>query len=169
MLNVVFIIAQNNFRDEELLEPKRILERRGVGVKIASATRNVAVGARGSEIRPDLALPEIKPSQFDGVIFVGGSGATQYFYDLEAYAVARGFYAARKLVAAICLASSILGNAGILLGKRVTGFPSEEGNLINRGAEYTGMPVEVDEMIVTGKDPAAAVEFGERLAEVLEA
>ncbi|MDD2807543.1 MAG: DJ-1/PfpI family protein [Patescibacteria group bacterium] len=164
----IFIVAQQTFRDEELLEPKAILEQRGIRVKIASKTRHKASGKLGTEIEPDLALAEINPTESDALIFVGGSGSRQYFDDPEALRLASSFKVAGKLVASICIASSILANAGILMGKRVTGFPTEEENIINHGGEYTGMQVEVDGSVVTAKDPSAAKEFGEALAYLLE-
>ena len=166
---VLFVIAQNVFRDEELLEPKKILEKRGVEIKIASKTRARAVGKMGTEINPDLAIAETKANDFDAVIFVGGSGAVSYFNDDEALQLARDFRIKKKMTAAICIAVSILANAGILIGKRVTGFPSEEDNLKNKGAEYTGMQVEIDGLVATAKDPSAAREFGEKIAYFLEA
>ena len=164
----VFVIAQNNFRDEELLEPKRILDSRGVETKIAAKTRNNATGKLGTEIKPDLAVPEIEVDDFDAVIFVGGPGAAEYFNDQDAFRVAKDFKEAGKITAAICIAPSILANAGILISKTVTAFPEEEENLKDKGAEYTGMQVEVDGNIVTAKDPSAAKEFGEKLAYLLE-
>jgi putative intracellular protease/amidase len=50
----------------------------------------------------------------------------------------------------------------------VTGTPTQEENIRNKGGEYTGMPVEVDGRIVTAKGPMAAREFGEQLAYLLE-
>ncbi len=165
---VVFIIAQNNFRDEELLEPKKILENRRVEVKIASKTRNKAMGKLGTEIQPDLAIPEVEAKDFDALVFVGGAGARDYLDDNDALRLAQNFKNAGKILAGICLGPSILANAGVLISKTVTGFPSEEENLKDRGAEYTGMPLEVDGNIVTAKDPTAAKEFGEKIAYLLE-
>lgn len=164
----ILIVAQQAFRDEELLEPKAILEKRGIRVRVASKTRHKASGKLGTELEPDLALAEISAGDADAIIFVGGSGARQYFDDPEALKLASGFKVAGKLVGAICVASSILANAGILMGKRVTGFPTEEENIVNHGGEYTGMQVEVDGNIITAKDPSAAREFGEKIAYLLE-
>jgi len=62
-------------------------------------------------------------------------------------------------VGAICMAPSILANAGILTGRRVTVFPSEEDNLRAKGAEIISSYVTVDGKIVTGSGPYAAKEF----------
>lgn len=160
----VFVIAQKDFRDEELLDTKAVLDKHKIITKVASATRHKATGSKGTELTPDLALPEIEVSDFDAIIFVGGSGARQYFDDVSAHTLARNFFKSGKIIGAICIATSVLGNAGVLIGKTVTGFPSEEENLRDRGADYTGMLVEVDGQIITGKDPLAAKEFGEKLA-----
>ena len=164
----VFIIAQKDFRDEELLEPKEVLTSRGVEVKVATRTRSRAVGKLGTEIEPDLAISEIEVKDFDAIIFAGGQGARDYFADENVFKLVNGFKNAGKILGAICIAPSILANAGVLISKIVTAFPTEEENLKNKGAEYTGMPVEVDGRIVTAKDPTAAKEFGEKLAYLLE-
>lgn len=163
MSKAVFVIAQNNFRDEELLDPKAILDNNKVETKIASKTKTKAVGKLGTALEPDLAISEIETDNFEAIIFVGGSGAVQYFNDPDVLKLAKDFRDAGKVVAAICIAPSILANAGILISKTVTGFPSEEENLRNKGADYTGMQVEVDGNIITAKDPSAAREFGEKI------
>lgn len=164
----VFIVSQNNFRDEELLEPQAVLESRGIETKVASRTTDVALGKLGAEVTPDLKVADISVDDFEALIFVGGPGATVYFEDQSAWKLARDFAGAGKVVAAICIAPSILANAGVLLGKRATAFSTEERNLKNRGAEYTGMPVEVDGKIITANGPQAAREFGEKIAWELE-
>ena len=165
---VAFIIAQRDFRDEELLEPKRVLASRGVEIKIAAKTKNKALGKLGTEIEPDLAISEVSGNNFDALVLVGGPGAVQYFNDLEVLRLVNDFRRAEKILAAICIAPSILANAGVLISKTATAFPGEEENLRNKGAEYTGMDVEVDGRIVTASGPAAAREFGERIAYLLE-
>ena len=163
----VFIIAQNNFRDEELLVPKEILVKNGITVKVAAKIKSKAIGKLGAEIQPDLALIEVKADDFEAIIFVGGSGASQYFDDISALNLARDFFGAKKITAGICIGPSILANAGVLMGKTATAFPSQEDNLKNKGADYTGMAVEIDGRVITGKDPNAAKEFGEKLVNLL--
>ncbi|OGY47693.1 MAG: hypothetical protein A3J65_01060 [Candidatus Buchananbacteria bacterium RIFCSPHIGHO2_02_FULL_45_11b] len=164
----LFIVAQKNFRDEEFLIPKEILEKRGIKTAAAAKAKSPALGKLGAEVMPDLALAEVQAKDFDAVIFVGGTGARDYYDDLEALKIARDFKAAGKILAAICAGPSILANAGVLIGKTATGFPSEEENIKSKGAFYTGMQVEVDGLVVTAKDPSAAREFGEKLAYLLE-
>jgi protease I len=164
----VFIIAQNNFHDTELLVPKGILDKRGLITKIASRTKETANGKLGAQLNPDLELKAVSPKDFDALVFVGGSGAREYLDDEAIFQLVREFQKQNKVLAAICLGPSILANAGALIGKIVTATPSQEENIKNRGGEYTGMPVEVDGRVITAKGPEAAREFGEKLAYLLE-
>ena len=57
-------------------------------------------------------------------------------------------------IAAICAAPYILGELGILRGKKATCYPGFEDKLL--GATYTAAMVERDGNIITAKGPAAA-------------
>lgn len=160
----VFIIAQNGFRDEELLKPKELLEDREFEVAVAAPKQEKAVGKLGAEVEPDLSWDEVSVDDFDAIAFVGGPGMREQLENPTALKLAKDFAQAGKIVAAICVAPSVLANAGLLIGKRVTAFPTEEENVVNKGAEYTGMPVEVDGKIITAKDPSAALDFAEKIA-----
>ena len=166
--SAVLIIAQKDFRDEELFETRQALLGRKVAVAVAAPTRHAAIGVAGSDVQPDLAIREVEVRAFDALVFIGGIGSHDYFQDPIARKLIHEFTKAHKIVAGICDASSILANAGVLLGKRVTGFHTQEKNLVSRGAEYTGMPVEVDGLVVTGRDRYCSRQFGEQIAELLD-
>lgn len=168
MKKAVMIIAPEDFRDEELFEPKEILEKCSVEVKIASVSLDVAVGKLGAKVKPDMLLKEIKAKDFDAVIFVGGIGASRYFDDQQAHDLARGALKENRVVAAICIAPVILARAGLLKDKRATVFSSEEKEIKGRGAKYSGRPVERDGNIITAAGPFAATEFGKEIAKALE-
>ena len=164
----VFIISQKKFQEIELFIPKQIIESRGFEVKIAAQSIDQAISKTNKIVNPDLAVNEIKTEDFDAIVFIGGQGAVEYFGNKEVFKLAQNFIKENKIVAAICIAPSILANAGILLSKTVTAHPSQEENIRSRGAFYTGMSVEVDDKIITGKNPDAAKEFGEKIAYLLE-
>jgi protease I len=167
MKKVVMIIAQNGFRDEELLLPKEILEKAGIEVKVASKTLAQAEGMLGAKVKPDISLNDINARDFDAVIFVGGMGASEYWNDIASHILAEQALASSRIVAAICIAPVTLANAGILKGKRATVWASEAGQLKAKGANYTGRPVEKDGNIITASGPSAASEFGEEILKAL--
>jgi len=104
---------------------------------------------------------------FDAIIFIGGVGAREYFNNGVAFDIAREAADKGKILAAICIAPSVLANAGVLNGVRVTSFPSERPRLQRAGAIYTGAAVERDGPIITGIGPEAARLFGEAVADAI--
>ena len=163
----VMIIAEKNFRDEELFEPKKILEAEGVKVIVASTSFNIARGMLGGKVKPDMLLSEIKVDDYDAIIFVGGSGASQYWNDSLAHNIAKEAVEKNKVLGAICIAPVTLANAGVLTGKKATVWPSERGKIEARGAIYTGESVQIEGRIITAEGPQAARKFGEAIAKAL--
>jgi len=167
------VIAPSNFRDEELLDTKRVLESAGVNVMVASRTTAESRGMFGALARPNIALDRARAADFDAVVFVGGSGAKAYFDDRVAHSLARDAAGAGKLVAAICIAPSILARAGLLRGRRATVWDDQGpsgpfvGNLRAGGATFTGEEVVRDGLFVTANGPKAAEKFGRMLVESL--
>src|SRR4030065_135565 len=98
----VMIIAQNNFRDEELLKPKEILEKNGVTVTVASSSLKESTGMLGAKVKPDILFTTIKVSDFDAIVFVGGSGSMEYWDNTTAHKIATEANTAKKTIGAIC-------------------------------------------------------------------
>lgn len=164
---ILMVIAPVDFRDEEYFETRKILEDQGNDITVANSTGQPSKSMFGKVVKPDKALYNVNAKDFDAIVFVGGSGTSVYFDNQHALNLAREFSKSGKIVAAICMAPSILANAGILDGKRATAFPSEKDNISAVGT-YTGKLVEVDGKIITGNGPQAAKEFGKKIVESLK-
>lgn len=162
------IIAQEGFRDEEFNDVKAVLDSRNINNVVVTKTRNKANGKFGMVVKPELAIAEVEEKDFDALVFIGGVGCRQYINDEVVLKLVNEFKNSGKILAGSCLAPAILASAGALISKRVTAFPTEEDNLKNKGAEYTGMQIEVDGNIVTSKDPDDAEKFAEEIAYLLE-
>ncbi|MDI6752554.1 MAG: DJ-1/PfpI family protein [bacterium] len=165
---VVMIIASSNFRDEEYLEPRKILESAGCEIKICSSSLKISKGYFGTEAKPEILIDDLKAKEFDAIIFIGGSGAEEYFNSLSAHKVAVEAVEKEKVLSAICVAPSILANAGVLHDRRATSFSSERSNLVKKGAIFTQTDVEIDGRIVTAEGPKSAKKFGEAILELLK-
>jgi protease I len=114
-----------------------------------------------------IPLNKVDVGAYDAVVFIGGGGSAVYFNDPLALKIAKEAYAAGKVVAALCIAPTILANAGILQGKRVTCFRDEDASLRAAGAQYTGEGVTVDGNIITADGPKTAKDFGKAIAKAL--
>ena len=164
---ILMVIAKIRFRDEEYLEPRKVLESEGASITVASSSRDIATGMLGAKVIPDLLIDDAKEADYDGIVFVGGGGASEYFDSPVAHRLAQRFFSHGKLTAAICIAPATLANAGLLAGKRSTSFPSSLPILKAKGAVLSRENVVVDGNIVTAIGPEAATSFGEKLVNVL--
>lgn len=167
-MKALMVVAPKNFRDEEFFEPKTILEKAGVEVEVASKGVSEAKGMFGKTTPVDKDITEVSVDNYEVIIFVGGSGSSVYFNDPAALNLAKKAYEKHKVIGAICIAPSILANAGLLEGKKATAFSSEAENLKSKGAQYTGRDVSVDGNIITASGPQAASEFGQKIVRTLQ-
>lgn len=164
---MITVFLATGFEEIEAIAPVDILRRAGLDVRTVSIYGTPVVsGAHGVPVQADLLLGQVDFGQVEMMVLPGGlPGAT----NLDACAPLReaiAHHAAEgKAVAAICAAPLVLGHLGLLRGKRATCYPGVEHELA--GAHCTGALVEVDGNIITGKGPAAAMEFGYALVEYL--
>ncbi|MFQ5865312.1 MAG: DJ-1/PfpI family protein [bacterium] len=165
--SVLMVLAHHNFRDEEYTATRKKLESVGAKITTASTVRNGASGNQGMKLNPDLLIDEVEPNQYDAVVFIGGTGASQYWHDAKAHEIARVAANNGKVVGAISHAPVTLALAGLLKGRKVTGHVSIFEKLMVQGAKYTGKKLEQDGNIITSSGPNSAKEFAEVLAESL--
>jgi protease I len=162
----LFVIAPEQFRDEELLEPKHVLEAAGARTAIASTKPGIATGMLGAKVMPSLPLREVK-----AVVVVGGMGSPKHLWDCAPlHAILRDCAAAGKVVAAICLSGAVLGKAGVAKGKRATCWPDDRAiaALKAGGAIYEKADVVEDGLVITADGPSSATKFGEAVVRAMQ-
>lgn len=167
MSKVLMVIAPTMFRDEEYALPREILLKAGADVVTASTESGVCTGTLGMKAEATIALAQADPDDYDAILFVGGSGASVFFDDPYAHSLAKHALEDMRVVGAICIAPSILARAGLLDGKRATAFESQEPDLVEHGALWTGEAVTVSGRIITANGPKAAHDFGTAVAHAL--
>ncbi len=168
MKSVLMVIAPSMFRDEEYAIPHRVLVDHGYRVVTASSRAGECLGKLGMVVDATLSIEKSLQSEWDCVVFVGGGGAQVFFDDPLAHELARRARGEHTVLAAICIAPSILARAGLLTGVRATAYPSQKDDLITHGAQWTGEEVTVDGRVVTANGPEAAFVFAERVVALLE-
>jgi len=167
------IIAFREFRDEEYFIPKQILEAAGAEVTTASTSFGKAIGKLGGEAKVNILLRDLKPADYDAILFIGGPGAANYMENETCHQIARETVENNKVLGAICIAPAILAKAGVLNGKKATVWSSPLDKstvkiLEENGAIFQKDSVVIDGKIVTGNGPGAAKEFGEKIVEILQ-
>jgi protease I len=138
-------------------------------VRLASSSLAPATGMGGGQRLPEVLYCAVRPADLDALVFVGGTGAVEYFHDRTAHRLAREALQEGKVVGALCYASSVLAEAGLLDGRPATGWPSREAHVRERGGVWTGAPVEVAGRVVTGRGPDDAPAFARALVDAVRA
>lgn len=171
MKKILFVIAPENFRDEELFETQQVLEIKGAKTEVASTKLGKAKGKMYGEVEIEKLVKDCHSRDYDAVVFVGGNGVEQFklYEDMEILRLAKEFNSADKPTTAICIGPRILAAAGIIKGKNATCFP-DPGSIAmvkRSGAKYSTEHVVRDGNIITADGPKAAQEFGIKIAEIM--
>jgi len=165
--NIVMVIAYRDFRDEEFFKPYAALTEAGATVIVASSQLGKAKGMLGKPVEVNTLIGDVVASNSDAIVFVGGSGAQEYFNSPVAHRLAQDAVFLKKVLGAICVAPATLANAGVLKGKQVTSFPSVKPVLGKAGALVKNQPVVRDGLLITADGPQSAGEFAAALVEAL--
>ena len=156
----VYVFLADGFEDVEALIPIDVLRRGGVDVVTVSIMDfPLVASAHGVNIEADIMFEQGDFSDADLLMLPGGMpGAANLDMTEGVREALLRQAAAGKKIAAICAAPFILGKLGLLKGRRATCYPGFEKHL--DGASYTAELVTVDDNIITGRGPGAAMSFG---------
>ena len=164
---MVYIFMAQGFEAIEFTTPLDMLIRAVIPVKTVSVTGELLVkSSQNIPIMADALFEDVDFTDADMLILPGGQpGATNLANHKGVEILLRQFMDADKPVAAICAAPMVLGGHGLIDGRKVTTYPGCEPGLGN--AICTGALVEQDANLITGKGPAAAVEFANAIIRLL--
>lgn len=160
MSKKIGIFIANGCEEVEALTVVDILRRGGIDIETISITDVAQVtSSRRITFLTDTVKTAVTFSKLDGIILPGGMpGTLNLKEDETVQQVIREFAQEGKLVAAICAAPHVLGEAGLLKGKRATCHPGFEEKLV--GAEVEEKAVVTDGNIITSRGMGTAIPFG---------
>jgi len=170
--NVLFVIAPDKFRDEELLHTRQVIEKAGMETLTVSTRTGPAKGMLGHVEQVDLTFDDVAGRNFDALVAVGGSGSPAALWDNPRLReMIQRHHALGKVVGAICLAGVALARAGILKGTQATVYKTDETLAAYRecGVNYAEQPVVASGNVITANGPAAAREFGQAIRDAVMA
>jgi protease I len=167
---VLLIVPPTQFREEEVFEPKRILEKEGADVVVASTIARICRGTRGGVIDATVAIEGATAESFDAVVLAGGLSVPDYFWkDTKLVEFVAAMSEAGKLVAAISLSTVVLAKAKLLEGREATVYylPEALEELKNGGAAYVEKKLIVDGNLVMAEGPGAVGSFTDAIVTAL--
>jgi 4-methyl-5(b-hydroxyethyl)-thiazole monophosphate biosynthesis len=163
----VFLFLAEGFEETEAITVADMLRRAEIELLLVSVTGNKTVtGAHGIQVIADTLFEETDFSKGDLLVLPGGMPGTK---NLDAHnglkELIKDYYEQKKLIAAICAAPMILGQMGLLKGRKATAYPGFETYL--SGATVVDEEAVVSDRIITSKGPGTAVEFSLAIFECL--
>ena len=146
-----------------------ILRRGDVDVVVAALEDGPVTASRGVRLCADVGLDEVADQDFDMVVLPGGGPGSDRLQADERIAALLQRHARRdRYTAAICAAPKVLAAAGLLDGKRATGYPGILEALDLPATQLLRQAVVGDGRLITSQGPGTAMDFALHLVETLQ-
>ena len=166
-MSKVYAFMANGLEEIECLAVVDILRRAGVECETVSITAEREVtGSHGIRVIADRCWEEIAIGEDDVLFLPGGMPGTKYLGGFAPLCdVLKKHAAVGGRMAAICAAPSVLGDLGLLVGKKATCYPGFEERLL--GAVYVSDGVVTDGNVTTARGMGFAIDLGLELVKLL--
>ena len=167
-MSKVYAFMADGLEEIECLAVVDILRRAGVEIETVSITGDDWItGSHGIRIITDKLWREIEIGGDEVLFLPGGMPGTKYLGEFAPLCEAlKKHAAAGGRMAAICAAPSVLGDLGLLQGKKATCYPGFEERLT--GAAYVSDGVVTDGNVTTARGMGFAIDLGLELVRLLK-
>jgi protease I len=106
---------------------------------------DITIETPGYTLESDIALRDVNPSDYIGLVLPGGRAPEFLRYDQDLLRITRHFFEHNKPVASICHGIEILAAADVIRGRRVTTIPR-----CRLDAEFSGATYVAEGLVVDG-------------------
>ena len=167
----VAILATDGFEQSELLEPRRALDEAGAQTEVVSLKGGEIKGWNhkewGESVAVDKQIESVEAKNYDALLLPGGvMNPDKLRMDAKAVAFVKGFFDAKKPVAAICHGPWTIIEAGAAKGRTLTSWPSLKSDLQNAGGTWVDREVVVDGNLVTSRNPKDIPAFNREITKL---
>ena len=167
---VAIIIASQGYQPTEYEVPKKMFHEAGFKVVTVSNKPGNAVAKDNTTTPVELDLKDLRPVDFDGLIFIGGPGALEHLDNDLSYRKIQEAVELDKLVAGICVAPRILAKAGALVAKKATGWDEDHqlhAIFQKHAVIQLDQDIVTDGKVITARGPQDAAEFAHAILTVI--
>jgi protease I len=165
----VALLIEDDYQELEAWYPALRLEEEGAEVvTVGSGTKSSYESKLGYPMGADKSAYDVSAEEFDAVVVPGGFAPDHMRLHPPMVDLVRDAHDAGKLVAAICHAGWILCSAGILEGRRVTGYAPIRDDVVNAGGVWVDdEEVVIDGNIITSRTPPDLPAFAREIVAYL--
>lgn len=156
----VYVFFAEGFEEIEALTVVDLLRRADISVKMTGIPGAGSVtGSHGICVGMDISIDEVSLEEAAMLVLPGGMPGTKHLGACEKLAALLKKADEQKIrIGAICAAPSVLGDLGLLNGKKAVCYPGFEERL--EGAEVLREQVVTDGHITTSRGMGTAIPFG---------
>ena len=164
----VAVLATDGFEEVELTEPVQALRRAGADVTIVAPKQGEIQGfqhdTKTVKIPVDRTVEEISAEEFDGVHLPGGALNADAMRMIPAVqSFLQAMQEAGKPLACICHAPWELVSAGLVRGRRLSGYYTIQDDIRNAGGQWLDEQVVEDDNWVSSRQPGDLPAFNEAM------
>jgi len=154
----VLCILADGFEEIEAVTVIDLLRRAEIPVMVAGVENHKIQGAHQISIECDIQLKDVDLDQFTHLFLPGGQPGTDNLKKNKfVIEVIRRFHRARKVIAAICAAPTVLLEAGIIKNYKITSYPDERAKFVD--SVYIENDVVYDKNVITSRGVGTAIQF----------
>lgn len=151
----IAVLIADQFEDSEYARPVEVFRQEGyeivhLGLKAGKWVR----GKKGkAEALIDRAVTEVSARDFDALLIPGGNSPSRLRKSADAVRLVRDLVESGRPVFAICHGPQLLAAAGVLKGRRITGYRSIIQEIERAGAQFIDEEVVEDGNLVSSRNP----------------
>lgn len=157
------------YEDLEFWYPKiRLVEAGHRVITAGLEAGKTYTGKKGMACRAELAVAQVDPTGFDGLLVPGGYMPDRLRREETVLEIVRRMDAAGKPIAFICHGGWILISAGILRGRRATSTRAIRDDMVNAGCRWVDEPLVIEGHLISSRNPGDLHHFARAFVERLE-
>ncbi len=156
----IVVVLADGFEEIEALSPIDMLRRMGAHVTVAGLGKKIILSSHRVTFVADAIFEEVQDEPWDGIVLPGGAKGAENLSASEAVLTcAVRLFASGKLVAAICATPAVvLGQSGILEGRKVTCYPGCDKSAPDIRFDHS-LRVAADGNLITSQGAGTALDF----------
>jgi protease I len=152
-LTKVAVLIEDHYQVLEVWYPYLRLREDGIKTVLVGTGKGQYKSKEGYPAEEELSVKSARAEEFDAVVIPGGYAPDILRRYEEINQFVKKIFDGGRIVACICHGGWVLVSAGILKGKKVTGFSAIKDDLVNAGAQFIDEEVVVDKNLITSRNP----------------
>ena len=156
----VLFLVENGYEDLECWYPKIRIEEEGGTTVVASNDVGTYESKHGYPIKATKKASEVQTENYDALVIPGGTSAPDRLRTYpDVLELVRQINDQEKIIAFICHGGCVPISAGIVSGKKITGYKAIKDDIKNAGGTYLDQSVVTDKNLISSRHPGDLPDF----------